>query len=115
MGRLRRSRLGCATEKRRLQRQLQELESAYKTSTDTPSCLDHGLQTIRELPRRLTEARLPEHKAFISDFVARIIVFPDERSLEVRIRKMPTSLLTGGGFYSCRAQLVGSGPFRPQS
>jgi site-specific DNA recombinase len=104
-----------ATDKRRFQRQLQELESNQQTSTDAPSCLEQGLQTIRELPRRLTEARLPEHKAFISDFVVRIIVLPDERSLEVRIRKIPNSLLTAGGFHSFTAQLLGSGPFRPRS
>ena len=103
-----------ATEKRRLQRQLHGLETAQKTSTDTPSCLDHGLQTIRELPLRMTDGRLPEQKAFINDFVAGIIVFPDEKAIEVRIRKMPNSLMTDVGFYASTVQLVGPGPFRPQ-
>ncbi len=63
----------------------------------------------------MTEGRLPDQKAFINDFVTAIIVFPDEKVIEVRIRKMPHSVLTEAGFYSLTVQLAGPGPFRPLS
>jgi hypothetical protein len=91
-----------ATEKRRLQQRLQELELASPDPIDADAVLVQGLKKVQDLPRRMKSSRLEKKKAFVHDFIDGITVFPDERRLEVRIRKIPASLVPRPGYSSVR-------------
>ena len=91
-----------ATERRRLQRRLQELESVSPDPIDADAVLEQGLEKIQDLPRRMQSSKLEERKAFVHDFIDRITIFPDEKRLEVRIRRIPTSVVPRPGSLSVR-------------
>jgi hypothetical protein len=103
-----------ATEKRRFQRRLQELESVSADAIDAEAVLVQGLKKVRDLLRRMKCSRLEEKKAFVHDFIDGITVFPDERRLGVRIRRIPASVVPRPGFLSVRL-VAGAGCDRIQT
>ncbi len=91
-----------AVEKRRLQQRLQDLESGPADPIDADALLKGGLEKLRDLPRRMEASTLAERKAFVHDLIDGITVFPAENRLEVRIRKIPASIVPRPGFVSVR-------------
>jgi hypothetical protein len=86
-----------ATEKRRLQQRLQELDLASPDPIDADAVLVQGLKKVQDLPRRMKSSRLEDKKAFVHDFIDGITVLPEERRLEVRTRRIPASLVPRPG------------------
>ena len=98
-------------EKRRLQRRLQELESFSPDPIDANAALKGGVEKIRDLPRQMHSRKLAERKELVHDLIDGITVFPDERRLEVRTKRIPTSVMPRPGFLSVR--LVAGAGFEP--
>ena len=98
-------------EKQRLQRRLEELESAPYEPIDAEVVLRHGMTALRDLPRLLESGSLEERKEFVRAFVAGVKVYPDEERLEVQMRKIPASVVPKPGFSSV-GMVAGAG-FEP--
>ncbi len=81
-----------ATEKRRLQRRLEELEAAPHEPIDPDAVLREGLASLRDLPRLLESGNIEERKEFIRAFVAGIKIVPEKLRLDLQIRKIPATL-----------------------
>ncbi len=81
-----------ATEKRSLQRRLEELEAAPYQPIDADVVLRDGLAAIRDLPRLLEQGSLEERKEFIRAFVAGVTVVPEKAQLDLRVRQLPAVL-----------------------
>ncbi len=79
-----------AVERDRLQRRLEELASLPQETIDADAVLREGLAAIHELPLLMESGSLEERKEFVRAFIDGITVMPDERRLDVRMKKLPT-------------------------
>ena len=85
------------TEKRRLERRLEELETVRYEPIDAEAILRHGMAALSNLPRLIESGSLEERKEFVRTFIAGVKVYPDEERLEVQMRKIPASVLPKPG------------------
>jgi len=92
-----------ATEKRRLQRRLEELEAAPYDPIDPDAVLREGLASIRELPRLLETGSPEDRKGFVRAFIAGITVVPEALRLDLQVRRIPAMLgaRPGNGNSTC--------------
>jgi len=80
-----------ATEKRRLQHRLEELEAAPYDPIDPDAALKEGLASIRELPRLLETGSPEDRKGFVRAFIAGITVVPESLRLDLQVRRIPAT------------------------
>ncbi len=79
-----------AVEKDRLKRRIEELASLPHETIDVDAVMREGLAAIQELPLLMESGSLEERKEFVQAFIDGITVMPDERRLDVRMKKLPT-------------------------
>ncbi len=85
------------TEKRRLQRRIEDLETVPYDPIDAGAVLRHGMAALSNLPRLMESGSQEQRKEFVRTFIAGVTVYPDEERLEVQMRKIPATALPQPG------------------
>jgi site-specific DNA recombinase len=86
-----------SSERKGLKSRLEALGAVSYEPVDVEAVLRQGMASLRDLPRVMEFGSLEERKEFIRAFVTGITVHPEQRRLEVRIRKIPAALLPQPG------------------
>jgi hypothetical protein len=81
-----------AAEKKGLVSRLESLGAISSDNLDPEVILQQGRAALQDLARLMEFGCLEERKEFIRAFVTGVTVLPDEKRLEVRVRKIPASV-----------------------